>query len=141
MAKVLFLQDVWIEYYGVMQLSAVLKKHGHIVDIFFDSKINTLKEIKKTKPDLIAYSLMSMQWDWAKSMSVFLKQNGVQSPQIVGGIHSTMTPELTIKHEGIDIVCVGEGERAFSELCNANNDNIKYPFPNSLCITKSKDCI
>ena len=35
MAKVLFLQDVWIEYYGVMQLSALLKRNGHSTDILF----------------------------------------------------------------------------------------------------------
>ena len=49
MAKVLFLQDLWIEYYGVMQLSGMLKKHGHSVDILFDSQQNTLNEIKETK--------------------------------------------------------------------------------------------
>ena len=139
MAKVLFLQDLWIEYYGVMQLSAVLKKHGHNVDILFDSQINTLKEIKKIKPDLIAYSLMSMQWDWAKSMSTFLKQNGIQSPQIIGGIHSTMTPDLTIKHEGIDIVCVGEGENAFLELCNAIDKKIDYSTIKNLWVKKENN--
>ena len=139
MAKVLFLQDLWIEYYGVMQLSAVLKKHGHNVDILFDSQINTLKAIKKIKPDLIAYSLMSMQWDWAKSMSTFLKQNGIQSPQIIGGIHSTMTPDLTIKHEGIDIVCVGEGENAFLELCNAIDNKIDYSTIKNLWVKKENN--
>ena len=69
---------------------------------------------------------MSMQWDWAKSMSVFLKQNGIQSPQIVGGIHSTMTPELTIEHEGIDMICKGEGEFALLDLCNAIHKKIDY---------------
>ena len=38
MAKVLFLQDLWIEYYGVMQISAVLKKHGHDTSILFDDE-------------------------------------------------------------------------------------------------------
>ena len=47
MAKVLFLQDVWIEYYGVMQLSSQLKKHGHDTDILFASNFDCAKEIKK----------------------------------------------------------------------------------------------
>ena len=37
MAKVLFLQDVWIEYYGVMQVSSLLKKYNHETDILFVS--------------------------------------------------------------------------------------------------------
>ena len=43
MAKVLFLQDVWIEYYGVMQLSALLKKNGHNTNILFVSEEKQLK--------------------------------------------------------------------------------------------------
>ena len=74
MAKVLFLQDVWLEYYGLMQLSALLKKNGHTTDILFASEENTLEAIKRSNPDLIAYSLMSIQWNWLKSMSTFLKK-------------------------------------------------------------------
>ena len=59
MAKVLFLQDVWIEYYGLMQLSGLLKRHGHEIDILFASEENTLKEIEKLKPDLIAMGIKS----------------------------------------------------------------------------------
>ena len=87
MAKVLFLQDVWIEYYGLMQLSSLLKKHGHVTDILFASEENTLEAVKRSNPDLIAYSLMSIQWNWLKSMSTFLKKNGIKTPQLVGGIH------------------------------------------------------
>ena len=47
MAKVLFLQDLWIEYYGAMQISGVLKKRGHSTSILFDSEKNTVDEIKK----------------------------------------------------------------------------------------------
>ena len=50
MAKVLFLQDLWIEYYGAMQISGVLKKHGHSTNILFDNEENTVEEIKKSKP-------------------------------------------------------------------------------------------
>ena len=79
MAKVIFLQDLWIEYYGVMQLSAILKRNGHDTEILFDDKENILKKVKKVKPDLIAYSIMSMQWNWTKSISSFLKQNDEQT--------------------------------------------------------------
>ena len=126
MAKVLFLQDVWIEYYGLMQLSGLLKRHGHEIDILFASEENTLKEIEKLKPDLIAYSCMSIQWNWVKSMSSFLKKNGIKIPQAVGGIHSTMYPDMTINHEGVDIICRGEGDYAILELCNALEKRIDY---------------
>ena len=126
MARVLFLQDVWIEYYGLMQLSGLLKRHGHTTDILFDSEENSLDYIKKNKPDLIAYSCMTIQWNWLKSMSSFLKKNGINTPQAVGGIHSTMYPDMTIKHDGVDIICRGEGDYAMLELCNAIDKKKDY---------------
>ena len=126
MAKVLFLQDIWIEYYGIMQLSALLKKNGHSTDILFASEEKAVEVIKKTKPDLIAYSCMSIQWHWLKAMSTFLKKNGIQCLQAVGGIHSTMYPDLTIGHEAIDIICKGEGDYAMLDLCNAIDQKADY---------------
>ncbi len=141
MAKVLFLQDLWIEYYGVMQLSAVLKKHGHDTSILFDDEEKAVEEIKKIKPDLIAYSIMSMQWNWLKSMSTFIKKNGIHCPQIVGGIHPTMAPDSTLKHDGIDMICRGEGEHAMVELCNAIDKKIDYFNIKNLWIKKRNDII
>ncbi len=141
MAKVLFLQDVWIEYYGVMQLSGTLKKYGHSTDILFADQPTTLEEIEKIKPDLIAYSLMSVQWTWAKSMSKYLKDNGVTIPQIVGGIHPTMYPDLTIAHEGVDIICKAEGDYAFLDLCNAIDKNEDYSNIKNLWVKKDKEIV
>lgn len=126
MAKILFLQDVWIEYYGVMQLSSYLKKYGHKTDILFESEENTLEYVKKSKPDLIAYSAMSIQWTWVKSMSSFLKKNGIQVPQILGGIHPTMYPDISINHSGIDIICRGEGEKSILDLCTALDKKLNF---------------
>ena len=139
MAKILFLQDVWIEYYGVMQLSALLKKNGHNTDILFASEENAVKEIKRIKPDLIAYSCMSIQWNWLKSMSTFLKKNGIQCPQAVGGIHSTMYPDLTIGHEAIDIICRGEGDYAMLDLCNSIDKKIDYSNIQNLWVKKENN--
>ena len=126
MAKVLFLQDVWIEYYGLMQLSGLLKRHGHTTEVLFASEESSLKSIKEKKPDLIAYSCMTIQWNWLKSMSSFLKKNGISTPQAVGGIHSTMYPDMTINHDGVDIICRGEGDYAILELCDALDKKSDY---------------
>jgi radical SAM superfamily enzyme YgiQ (UPF0313 family) len=39
-------------------------------------------------------------------------------PIICGGKHPTLCPEGTILEEGIDMICVGEGEYAIVELCD-----------------------
>jgi len=136
MAKVLFLQDVWIEYYGVMQLSSLLKKNGHSTEILFPSEETAISDINKVNPDIIAYSAMSIQWNWLKSMSTFLKKNGIKCPQVVGGIHPTMYPDLTISHEGVDIICRGEGDFAFLELCNTIDKKLDYSNIKNLWVKK-----
>ena len=139
MAKVLFLQDVWIEYYGVMQLSSLLKKHGHDTDILFASNFDSTEEIKKIKPDLIAYSCMTIQWNWLKKISTYLKENGIKTPQVVGGIHASMYPEMTINHDGIDIVCKGEGDYPILDLCNAIDQKTDYSSIKNLWVKKGEN--
>ncbi len=134
MAKILFLQNIWIEFYGVMQLSALLKKNGHEVDILFENDENTVSYIEETKPDLIAYSAMSIQWQWIKTLSSYLKEQGIKTPQIIGGIHSTMYPDITIAHPGIDILCIAEGEYAMLELCDAIDKGEDYSKIDSLWV-------
>jgi radical SAM superfamily enzyme YgiQ (UPF0313 family) len=38
-------------------------------------------------------------------------------PTLVGGVFPTFAPNLAIKEDAIDMVCVGEGEGALVELC------------------------
>jgi radical SAM superfamily enzyme YgiQ (UPF0313 family) len=40
-------------------------------------------------------------------------------PVIVGGLHATFSPEDVLRHDGIDYVCLGEGEAALLDLVNA----------------------
>ena len=37
-------------------------------------------------------------------------------PIIVGGIHATALPEVLIKEDCFDMLCIGEGEEAMAEL-------------------------
>ena len=74
-------------------------------------------------------------------MSSFIKKNGINTPQIVGGIHATMPPELTIKHEGIDMICKGEGEFALLDLCEAIDKKNDYSNIQNLWVKKGNDII
>ena len=38
MARVLWVQNLWLEYYGVMVISSRLKERGHQLEIVFGSK-------------------------------------------------------------------------------------------------------
>lgn len=127
------------EWLGIEYLSSFLKSKGHKVDLVYhpgsgevERKINLierlhnligiekfmLKKAEKFAPDLIAFSSPSNLFPWVKRMAQkFKKAFGV--PIIVGGPHTISIPEYVIVQDGIDMVCVGEGEEALLELVSS----------------------
>lgn len=110
---------------GIMTLAAVLKKHGHcceFLDLKFES--NIINKIKKIKPDIIAYSVVSFNWNFYKTINLKIKKK-YSCFSIFGGPHCSTYPDF-IYEEGVDAICIGEGEEALLELTDKlqNNQNI-----------------
>jgi len=118
MAKVLFIQDIVYEYFGVMYMSAYLKKHGHDCDVVIEfAEKDWIQSVHKYKPDIIAFSLLSGSYNWAIDRATRLKKElGV--PVIFGGVHVYLNPDKTIAQSCIDAICIGEGELPLKELCD-----------------------
>jgi len=115
--KVLFIQNFLQAYYGIMSISAVLKKAGHQTEVHIvDKEEDLIKVIKKSAPDIIAFSCTTAMYPIALKQSVKIK-NKYSIPIIFGGIHPTICPDI-INEKSIDIICRGEGEYAFLDLLN-----------------------
>lgn len=80
-----------------------------------DIKEEFRKKLREFKPDLIAVSCVSSEFNFLLSFLGVKKEFDV--PTIVGGAHATVAPEEAIAPDCIDIICIGEGERALLELC------------------------
>ncbi len=126
------------ENISVQCLSAILKANGHEVTLaydqslfddknylcipkiakIFDMKKRVLHQVIESKPDLVAFSVMTTTYRWALDMAREIKKY-LDVPIIFGGIHPSSVPEKVIREEPVDIVCVGEGEYALLELCNS----------------------
>ncbi len=121
MAKIIFVQNSWFEYHGVEILSAVLKINGHICDLVMVTDERTqnaaIHYIKKEKHQLVAFSISSVQNKWAFDFANIIKKH-TDVFTIFGGPHPTFFPQM-IEDSNIDIICIGEGEDALVELCNA----------------------
>jgi len=80
-----------------------------------DLKEKFLEVVEEFKPDLIAATSTSYEFN---SLIDFMlpAKNKFNILVIVGGSHTTVAPEKAIQKEGVDIVCVGEGEKALLEL-------------------------
>ncbi|MFC1727332.1 B12-binding domain-containing radical SAM protein [Patescibacteria group bacterium] len=116
MSKILFIQQEAAEKFGTMILSAVLKKAGHKVEVFVElmEKETVFDYVKRWQPDLIAFSITTIEKDWAISLASKIK-NKHQVFSVFGGAEPTYSPEM-IKHPAVDFICRGEGDKSFLEL-------------------------
>lgn len=120
-----------IDAFGARILSSVLKKEGirtrivflpgGVEHLRFDAGYvyryseKTLRQIADlcADADLIGFSFMSQYFDRAAQTTDYLKER-LKTPVIWGGIHPTYRAEQCLTH--CDMVCVGEGEYALTEL-------------------------
>ena len=106
---------------GLGYLSACLKQAGHKTELLHLTKELPVEElinlIKDINPGLICYTAFSNQFHYIKKVAPDVKKLGI--PSVCGGIHATVDPEDTISIDGIDIVCIGEGENAIVKLANS----------------------
>lgn len=135
--KIVFLLiDFIIEPLGVMYLSSFLKKGGHQVSIVktvydeyekyalmdkrhrprevLEYEDNVSEAIRQMRPDVVAYSVTTGMHPYYLRINRLIKEK-IKVISVFGGPHPTFFPEL-IREEGVDAVCLGEGEEAFLEF-------------------------
>lgn len=118
---------------GVSQLSAILKQVGHKVQLItlceelgYPLDLWRLKsDILGYRPDVVAISALDMQMKYVKTVcdSMTTYYNGWV---ICGGMGPTMRPDETIMYNGVDAICIGEGDDAFVEWVNAIQNGGDY---------------
>ncbi len=101
---------------GIMCLSSALKEAGHETDLICFAKENLFEKLRQLKPDVVAYSLTTGMHQGYISINQEIKKH-FKVYSVFGGPHPTFYPEM-IKEEGVDAVCIGEGEEAFVEFVN-----------------------
>jgi len=134
------------EHLGIEFISSVLKNAGHkvflahdtglfsrednvfsqpLLEKLFSRRKNIIKKIQTIEPDLIAFSVYSSTYPWARSLAEEIKKK-FGLPILFGGIHPTLVPEEVIRHDFVDYLIRGEGEYAMLELtqCLEGNETL-----------------
>jgi hypothetical protein len=144
-----------MEQLSISMLSAVLRRAGHETALVFDPAmfddghywdIPGLKDffsirdtivdaIVELKPDLLAFSVLSVEYPgFLETAREAKRRLGV--PVIFGGVHASAVPEVCLENDCVDYVCVGEGEAAIVALADALEESggltPSEPLPN-LC--------
>ena len=116
--------------HGLAAMSGILKAHGHEVSLLHVCEhlwpVPPAEEVvawlRAEASDLVGFSVMTQQFDWACDMSRAVRAAMPDLTQIVGGVHCTMVPDEVVATDLFDYVCVGEGDYALLELMNRMRD-------------------
>ncbi|MCJ7813140.1 radical SAM protein [bacterium] len=114
--KVMFIvNDLGInEPFGPMILSAILKQKGHETILGVIQKEDVIKKVLSWKPDLLAYSLMSVDMVDMQKFNRSLREK-TKIFTLLGGPHATLDRHC-VNDPNIDAICVGEGDGAILDL-------------------------
>lgn len=75
------------------------------------------------KPDLIGFSILETMYEMSLNLAKLIKRHNNKIPVLAGGVFPTLSPDLVIQEDCIDMVCVGEGETNLLKLCERLSEN------------------
>ena len=82
-------------------------------DVAHEQYVNFLN---KNRPDVVAFSVVTNIFRHVAPIASLTKRHS-EAVTICGGVHATLSPEEVIAIDGIDAVCIGEGEEALLDFC------------------------
>lgn len=125
--------------FGIGQLSAVLRAHGHdtrLHHMFGRFDLEPLRQcLAEYEPDVVGFTVVYPQYRFVKRIIEQLRP--WQAFTICGGAHCTVAPQCIEDIAGLDAVCVGEGEYPLLELVDALRDGKPVDGIQSLWVKKA----
>ena len=116
---------------GLASISAVLKQGGHDVKLMHLLYLHSEKEFKDKLTalgefDIIGFSVRTTAFPDSQDYIRWTKELFPDVFVICGSYHVTLVPGEVLAVAGVDCVCIGDGEYAELELCDAMRDGTDY---------------
>lgn len=108
--------DVDTQYCGAMTISRVLKEKGHEVCGVAATMETLAPMLADGKPTILGFSTPTSFVLHYLELAKAVKAQYPKTFCLFGGWHPTYAPEL-IEEDGVDAICIGEGELAMQQLC------------------------
>jgi anaerobic magnesium-protoporphyrin IX monomethyl ester cyclase len=112
------IKEIDNEPHGIMHISALLKQEGHQTSLAVAAEEDPVEAALRLKPDVVGYTVYTGTQNYYLDLNRQIKAQLPGVFSLFGGPHPTFFPEM-IEHEGVDGICVGEGEYATLDLLNA----------------------
>ncbi len=103
------------ENLGILGLVTFLEKAGFKVEVIESICRDLEKELRKDEKVILSYYTLTVYYKFLLALNRKLKSRFPRIISLFGGPHPTFFPEM-IEEEGVDGVCIGEGEYALLEL-------------------------
>lgn len=160
--RITFVGIGW-EQLSVSLLSAIAKQRGHEVSLafspalfndrahlnipalaaLFDDRKDVITAICKSRPDVLAFSVLTANYQWMLGISGEIKKRLPDVKVVFGGVHPSAVPERVLARPEVDYICVGEGDAAFPLILEAvaKKDaravipNVRYKGPEGQIVT------
>lgn len=94
-----------------------VKKHREILKPLATMIPDLRAKVESFQPDLIAVSALEDTFRLGVTLLEGIKDYRI--PNVVGGVFPTFAPDKALREQVIDIICLGEGEGALLDLCEA----------------------
>ena len=100
-------------------------------------------KVEEFSPDLIAISSTEDMWELGMTLLEGIREYKTKNniPVIAGGVFPTFAPDVAIKNNLVDMVCVGEGENALLDLCYKIGKRQSYDDVTNIWIKKDGSLI
>jgi len=125
---------------GIAQLASIIEQLGWSVNLIHITspikKEKFIKKLKENNPTIVGFSIRTGVKEYAKELISWAKT--LNPFIIVGSYHATLWPEEVISWNGVDALCIGEGENAIKDLIKNFDKKEKILNIGSLWIKNSK---
>jgi len=123
MNKLGFVPKIITRPLGLSYLSSSVRSKGHQCEILdlqtcpASQRTDVLRErIRKSSYEFIGFTFFTYGYPEALKMAEMCKKGSPKTKTILGGPHASFTSEDILKHNFVDFVMIGEGEKSLSEL-------------------------
>lgn len=113
---------------GVGYLVGALKQRHDIKAFHFNKMNRAIREIKKEvasfAPDIVGLTCSSFNRGFVRDGIRLIRSINKNIKIVVGGVHVSFLYEQALNNYDADVVVIGEGEKSFSDLCDAFEKNM-----------------
>lgn len=126
---------------GLLYIASVLDTAGHEVSIGFATKGNIHSLLKKFRPELVGFSVITADYPYTKDLVRSVKNEKPEIKIVLGGYHPTFLAEEVLKETEVDFVIRGEGENAMIHLISALEGDMDLSEVNGLSYKKENTIV